>query len=286
MGLTDRRPHDTVRPPSGQHSAGGPCARLRDIDMALKINVTWPENLGQICIQMDCGNMEPISSKATTDGAHITVDGAFGPGNRVCDEDRYRIGRESEDPLECCESDAHFDQTLVLLLESPHEKEYANGCIDRPLVPALGKTGRNIRDHLMHVIRECNHLYSCFEQDVNVRVMIANPIQFQCSLVSVIKHERGRWGKTRDLVWKTLWSQQSIRDDFRNRLERYHPDFIINACTHDAGCKPRCPGGDPECRKQKIHDFLAERFAHIYESPHPSGWWSRGNRRLTHICTS
>lgn len=250
--------------------------------MALKINVTWPEHLEQICIQMDCSNMESISSKATKDGAQITVDGAFGPGNRVCDEDRYRIGRESEGPLECCESGAPFDRTLVLLLESPHENEYANGCIDRPLAPALGETGRNIRDHLMHVIRECNHLYSCFGQDVKVRVMIANPIQFQCSLVSIIKNFSS-WKKARDDVWKALWNREPIRNEFGERLAGYCPNFVINACTHDVGCDRRRCSRNPECKKNIIGAFLAENFGdrRRYEVPHPSSsHWKKDDRRL------
>ena len=258
--------------------------------MVLKINVTWPEPLPQVCIPMDCrGTMEPVSNKATTDGVHITVDGAFGLGNRVCDEDRYRFGRESEGPLECCESGTHFDQTLVLLLESPHEKEYANGCIDRPLVPALGTTGRNIRDYLIPIIRNCNHLYNLLEPEVMVRVIIANPIQFQCSLKSVIQyrnaHDKQEWKQVRNVVWKALWNREAIQRDFRERLINYHPDFIINACTHDKGCGGRCLNGRSfGCRKRRVR-LLLENFcsAKKYEANHPVTWGSQDRRRLVPV---
>lgn len=249
--------------------------------MALKINVTWPEHLEQICIQMDCSKMEPISEKADKDDADITVDGAFGPGNRVYDDDRYRIGRGSEGPLECCGSGtdvegpgADVEQTLVFLLESPHEHEYAARCIDRPLAPALGTTGRNIRDRLMCVIRGCNHIHSRLHRDVKVRVIIANPIQFQCSLVSVIQKVEKQWQMIRNHVWKALWSKLEIQNECKERLEEYRPDFIINACT--------------SCGKEEIRDFLKTPGyfpnAHIYEVAHPSSWhFNEQNQKLRFI---
>lgn len=207
--------------------------------MALKINVTWPEHLEQICIQMDCSKMEPISEKADKDDADITVDGAFGPGNRVYDDDRYRIGRGSD-----------------------------------PLAPALGTTGRNIRDRLMCVIRGCNHIHSRLHRDVKVRVIIANPIQFQCSLVSVIQKIEKQWQMIRNHVWKALWSKLEIQNECKERLEEYRPDFIINACT--------------SCGKEEIRDFLKTpgyfRNAHIYEVAHPSSWhFNEQNQKLRFI---
>ena len=265
--------------------------------MVLKINVTWPERLPQVRIPTDCRRMVPISEKATKDegAVHITIDGAFDAGNRVCDDDRYRIRRDIARPLECCGPCADFDQTLVILLESPHEQEYAAGCIDRPIAPALGMSGKNIRDCLMSVIGNCNHLYDLLGR--NVRVIIANPIQFQCSLMSTIEYRsvRGKrnWRKVRDLVWKALWSRQAIQRDCRDRLIEYSPDFIINACTHDERCNSRwkvqrtphdrrslndCTLG---CRKRKVH-LLLRNFssAHIYEANHPYRWHTEGARTL------
>ena len=251
--------------------------------MALKINVTWPVPLPQLSVEFAGDGTTIIDRGRATpeghEGRDIVIDDAFGPGNRVFDEDRYRIDHNSQSPLQHCDPCAPFERTLVIVLESPHESEYRNNRIDQPLGPAKGRTGDNIRDYLMCVIRSCDHLRLRIRHIT--RVIVVNPIQFQCSLASIMKQERKSWRKTRDLVWRALWSQQSIRDDFRNRLESYNADFIINACTHDVGCNPRCPGGDPECRKQKVHDFLAERFsAHIYDVAHPSAWTIRKKRRL------
>ena len=250
--------------------------------MALKINVTWPRHLPQVCIPIDCRNMRPIF-KATKSGDHIVIDGAFGCGNRVCDDDRYRISGESQGPLKCCQPYAPFDRTLVILLESPHKDEYGNDCIDCPKKPAQGTTGNNVRDHLMNVIRSCRHIHSCLGQET--RVILANPIQFQCSLVSVINSgaESDAWKKTRDAVWKALWDIQAIQDEFRVRLDGYDPDFIINACTHDLECNPDCLDIYPECRKRKVHDFLVGNFpdAHIYAAAvHPVTWHIEDRRGL------
>ena len=153
------------------------------------------------------------------------IDGAFGQVNRVCDDDRYRINCQSNSPLEYCERGTAYGQTLVILLESPHKDEYLGNRIDRPIAPALGTTGRNIRDHLMSIIRKCHHIHS--RLCPNTRVILVNPIQFQCSLISVITSdaETYSWKKTRDAVWKALWDYKDIRNEFKGRLERYHPDF-------------------------------------------------------------
>ncbi len=241
--------------------------------MALKINVTWPVDLGQVCIPIDSSEMAIIATnKAIQLGGHITINNAFGADNRVCDEDRYRIGDQRIGPLERCQPNAIYGKTLIILLESPHKYEYHNKCIDRPKGPAQKTTGNNIRDHLVNITSSCYHIHSRLGQDV--RVILANPIQFQCSLVSVVRSPK--WQKTRDAVWRALWDIQEIREEFRMRLRGYFPDFIINACTHDGGCKPKCIGGDPQCRKRKLHDFLNCNFpfAHIYTAAHPaSGHW-------------
>ena len=273
--------------------------------MALKINVTWPRHLPQICIPFDCSDLESISRKATKSGDDIVIDGAFGQGNRVCDDDRYRIDRRSNDPLECCERDAAFEQTLVIVLESPHKAEYLGNRIDRPIAPAVGRTGHNIRNHLMDVIRSCSHIHCRLVQET--RVILANPIPFQTSLASTIRVRRQsgesksgesksekrkreererkkRENRIRDAVWKALWYRQAIRNGFKERLKGYGPKLIINACTHDEGCEDKkClndlleqPASEPIrprwCKKRTIYNFLARNFpdAHIYATSHPA----------------
>ena len=216
--------------------------------------------------------------------------------NRVCDDDRYRIRSQSNSPLVCCQRDAAYRQTLVILLESPHKDEYFANCIDRPIAPALGMTGHNIQDYLMDVIHGCPNICQRLGHETT-RVIIANPIQFQTSLAAIIrvprqngeskeakKKRQEKNKKIRDAIWKALWDHKSLRSEFKGRLKRYHPDFIINACTHDLECtsnnRPEC---SMQCRKRKICDFLKQRFtcAHIYAAAHPcSTHWKRTGLRL------
>ena len=156
--------------------------------MGLTINVTWPEDL-HFCVPTGCSDMRIISErKATRNGSHIEIDGAFGRINRVCDDDIYRINCRSRSPLECCQPGAPHEQTLVILLESPHKYEYRLNCIDRPIAPAQGTTGRNIRDHLVGIVRNCQHISS--NLDGETRIILANPIQRQTSLASIIRISR------------------------------------------------------------------------------------------------
>lgn len=236
--------------------------------MPLRIDVTWPQHLPQITIPVCCSGMTCISLRAVRDGDDIVIRDSFGQQNRVCDDDRYRICRETHGPLECCQPDAPFERTLVILLESPHEQEYVAGCIDRPVAPALGTTGRNIRNNLMGVVRSLCQI----DLAEITRVILANPIQFQCSLASLIHHGPKSWQRTRDAVWKTLWRQPAIREECRERLQGYHADFILNACTHNLECDCRRSGGDPECKKQVIREFLRQNFpcVPLCDVPHPS----------------
>ena len=226
--------------------------------------------------------------KATRNGGHIEIDGAFGRINRVCDDDIYRINHRSSSPLECCQPveccqpGAPYEQTLVILLESPHKSEYRLNCIDRPIAPAQGTTGRNIRDHLVRIVRDCRYIRDKLVRET--RGILANPIQFQTSLVSVIRIPQKRGKKIRDDVWSVLWGYDQIQAEFKSRLDCYRPDFIINACTHDVGCnsRRRTTNGEcnEECKKRKIKQFIVENFpcAHIYSADHPSSihWQKRG----------
>ena len=259
--------------------------------MVLTINVTWPACL-VLRVPIDYSDVEPITRKSYRSGDDLVIDGAFGKDNRVCDDDRYRLTyriARQRDSLECCQRGASFERTLVVVLESPHMSEYQINCLDRPIGPAQGSTGHHIRDHLTSVLRSCRHVLACLDGRPT-RVILANPIQFQTSLASVVSvpkrqgehHEarKRRAKKIRDAVWGALWARKETQDEFKVRLRSYCPDFIINACTHDVGCDNDHCDTNRECKKHKIGDFLRADFpcAHIYTANHPYNWFN-GNRR-------
>lgn len=253
---TDVHVHN-VRDPKGEG----------DIDMIeLEINLTWPDSLplSTTIDGIDPGDVKIISpSKATWAGNRLTIDHAFGHGNRVCDDDRHRITRRDTGPLECCDPHiprAPFERTLVIVMESPHKHEYQLDCIDRPIGPAQGQTGRNIRDHFMSVLGSFPRILDHLDQQT--RVIVANPIQFQTSLAAVVEVGK-KWRKIRDAVWDELWCLQAIRKDFEDRLRRYSPHFVINACTVGRG------------RRAKIEDFLRRKLrvsVSRCSTSHPYRW--------------
>lgn len=208
----------------------------------------------------------------------VVIDHTFGAQNVVPDVDRYRFrlasGRIALRPHPVCETspcsnryydmpprdpNADYSKTIVIVLESPHKDEYLRD-VSQPIAPAQGSTGSNIQGYLDCVLRKSPAL--CDElEDQETRVVLANPIQFQTSLASVI--QPSNWQRVRNAVWKKIWSCQSMRDNFNARMESYSPDVIINACTNNL--------------KDKVRTFLYGRFGapHRYEAHHPSSWNSR-----------
>ena len=110
---------------------------------------------------------------------------------------------------------------VVLILESPHKNEYDD--TDRPR-PANGKTGRNIRDHLVGMLIGRNLLQ--FEQ--RYALFLMNAVQYPCSLGVDTRHHRSA-------VFRALWEHQVVQKDFERRLRSYwrqgEHDIIVNACT-------------------------------------------------------
>lgn len=239
--------------------------------MQLEIRMTWPAcrpipiSFGHI----DCSQVKVIShSKATKTGDRITIDHAFGISNRVSDDDRYRITWDSPSPLDCCPPCGpreRFERTLVIVMESPHRDEYRNDCIDLPIGPAQGKTGHNIRDHLMSVLHSCQGVHNYLDQQT--RVILANPIQFQTSLAAMIQPPGGSM-RFRNATWGKIWKLTEIQDEFKFRLRSYRPDVVVNACTDKL--------------KERIGIFLDQNFpcVQVYEAKHPAAWNKQGNRSL------
>ena len=215
-----------------------------------------------------------------TFGGDTKVIGMFGPRNRVPDVNRYRVAvhgnlccilphprghvcltRNRYHDLWCYQGG--FDGTIVLLLESPHEKEYRlahNGQVLRPIAPAQGRTGRRIEKHLEHILNaECNSDVRRLIKN-NSRVVIANPIQFQSSLWVIHKGKLQGWETLRSAVWRTLWKVSQIQNDFCNRLQSYNPDVVLNCCTENL--------------RQKVSTLLCRTgFQNkTFAGDHPSTW--------------
>lgn len=204
-------------------------------------------------------------------------------------EDRYRIRGDKWVLPHChlsCASvstcDIHERQlpqqvqevaSIVLLLESPHRYEYTyhDGGIDSVRAPACGPSGSNIDLCLGTVLSRVEE-----QELINVgsHVIISNPIQFQTSLYAVHRRPLSKdcWRDLRDNVWLTLWGEENIRQDFLNRLGRYNPGLIINACTQHL--KP--------CVQSAIGAWAnaMNRVVPLYEVEHPASWRNLSPKRV------
>ena len=153
---------------------------------------------------------------------------------------------------------------LLILLESPHKAEYEES-IANPVEPALGETGANLEKELGQLL-ESSELAE--EVRCGNRVAIANPVQFQASLHAVHGKDVQSYvyGKLRDRVWESIWSVPEVREDFGDRIRRFAPTWIINACT--GGCKGWGTVNGV------VSEWLAdgELGCSLYATTHPAHW--------------
>ena len=141
-----------------------------------------------------------------------------------------------------------------------------------PIAPAQGTTGRLIEKHLADVLRGGDLSRELCD---GARVIVANPVPYQASLGSIVevpnvsKCERRKIKEClRDAVWEALWNIEVVRRDFEDRLRRYAPGVIINACTKKAS--------------KHVAVFVAAHSPNSkqYETTHPSSWFNQNHRQL------
>lgn len=129
---------------------------------------------------------------------------------------------------------------LALVLESPHKDEYRiNKVLQRtpnngaliPQRPANGFAGNQI-DHFIQ-----NRPWIKRLSTSNIyEVFIMNAIQYQCSAYDYIQGMKKTVRRLTDAIFLVMWNNTKtgtthFQSDFANRIKRYSPDVIINACT-------------------------------------------------------
>ena len=118
---------------------------------------------------------------------------------------------------------------IVLILESPHKKEYQSG---NPIAPTQGSTGTRIKNSVLSII----HAHGNLELPVgDYDLIICNPVQFQASLYAIHNTSltNPAASQLRNKAWHAIYAQE--KNNFFARLTSYSPTVIINACT--AGLK-------------------------------------------------
>jgi len=193
--------------------------------------------------------------------------------------------------IDCSKQEKDYfknNKNIVLLLESPHNKEYNyydknNQAVNLPsqskvadakkvrnikgVAPAQGRTGEKIHRWLSTILSETNE----FENEENYKIIIANPVQYQAS-VHCLHGQSTRKKKYKELrndLWVKLWLHN--KKDFINRINNYSPYLVINSCTKNL-------------RKIVTSQLLQiNKVNKIYETNHPSSWFTHKNRAFKKI---
>ena len=170
--------------------------------------------------------------------------------------------------------DEEANLTFVIVLESPHIKEFAKNRGDNNGDhPAVGPTGKNIRDYFIDYInkfvpsvRSNNHsktnLANGDIRDGKYKLILVNLINFQCSLgVSTKKYIYI------DKMLKKIidYKEKGVAifcEHFKDEISKYKPDVILNACTKDF-----------KSTVWTLIDSLNLRAVEL-ESEHPANWYN------------
>lgn len=163
---------------------------------------------------------------------------------------------------------------VLLLLESPHKDEYKHNPELEPLrsiAPAQGVTGSNIQAYF-HEVLKCG-----LSPDLcgGASVFIANPMPYQASLASISNNQR-KWRPVKNAVWAALWKVEAVKADFAQRLCRYNPDVVINACTSARS------NDLPYAISAHVAAFVVAHCpaAKLFATTHPSSWRNASRRWL------
>ncbi len=169
---------------------------------------------------------------------------------------------------------------ILLILESPHKDEYDSNF--DPITPANGKTGEGIRDSIEKVLNDINVELIKLNKGLidKYYLIISNPVPYQTSLNYFIGGELN--SDLRNKVWRKIWDKKGkdkyfIKKKFEDKIIKYKPDLIINACTG---------GVDQYSLQSRITDWIKGHTntkisnIQLVKTYHPSTWNSFGIKIL------
>ncbi len=150
-----------------------------------------------------------------------------------------------------------LQQSIVLIIESPHKDEFTDRAF---IAPAMGKTGEYLAAYLPKLL---HMLLLHHPMAGSYALVLMNTIQYQCSLGEVPT-------KFRDRIWRDLWER--LADDFIARLKSYRASIVFEMCTSSDG------------RKQLVQNRLKREIScPIFITTHPCSWWQAGNRHMREL---
>jgi hypothetical protein len=160
------------------------------------------------------------------------------------------------------------DNSICLILESPHQSEYSyrQNCFCA-ISPAQKTTGKQIKANLPKILSKSISLGAPMEKGLIYNLLIINPVPFQTSLHFLhkkalsSKRAKGKpFQNLRDNVWKVLWSIDSqLEEEFIQILRDKEIKLILNSCTTPL--------------KHIIEVALLKNDFNFLNAPHPSAWF-------------
>ena len=164
--------------------------------------------------------------------------------------------------------DIRIDNSIVLILESPHKAEFNYNNNDlNPISPAQGSTGKNIDNKIKLLLKKIIKNDYCDFKNGNYKLVIINPVSFQTSLHFFHRKSLSKYHfkKLRDRIWQQSWEKDSIYSiSLNNILNQVNSNLIINACTSNLS--------------PFIQAFLENNFDNkvTIKTYHPSAWIFNG----------
>ena len=116
------------------------------------------------------------------------------------------------------------EKVLILVLESPHKDEFDDNL--KPILPAQGITGRNIENLI-----GTRNFVGYLDKGSEYVVLLVNAVRYQTSCAYVFGN---MITKVRNKVFKHLFKEKGLKEDFLNRIQNYsknNGNIIINCCT-------------------------------------------------------
>jgi hypothetical protein len=171
------------------------------------------------------------------------------------------ISREDQDIPETDEN----TQVILVVLESPHKKEYSEDGFFKPLSPANGTTGVNFYKYFTTcVLPILTYKGLILNPNMKYKIFFVNPVPFQTSLYEIHKINRRPKNlpknvlkELRDKIWRALYPE--LEQDFKARVISYSPNIILNGCTSEL--------------KDAVKATLGSiQFVQMFKMPHPSDW--------------
>lgn len=168
-------------------------------------------------------------------------------------------------------------KTIVIILESPHDKEYSDQSF---INPALGSTGTNLSSSIKSLITNVQKNDNILSAG-KYRIILMESIQYQCSLgLNLIDTHHTI---IRDAVFNAIWNlnqngDDKTKKDFVERLESYKPDVIFNLSTKNV-----------QDLVQNEVDFYCKKInkqIEVYQGYHPSSWDKNISNKKVWSCKS